>query len=102
MTINTYIKIRNYNLCISISAKLVFFKQPHTNTMCICMAARPTKYWTFREEGTGRRRMEYFYILIISIKVVQFDILRIVKCQCFSLYSPETHIIITKLSLIRV
>ena len=78
------------------------FKQPHTNTMCICMAARPNKHCTFREEGTGRKRMEYFYILTISIKVVQFGILKIVKCQCFSLYSSETNMIITKLSLTQV
>lgn len=53
----------------------------------------------FREEGTRRKRIEYFYILTISIKVVQFDILKIVKCQCFSIYTCETKMIITELSV---
>lgn len=43
-------------------------------------------------------RTEYFCILIISIIIGQLDILKQVKCQCFSLYSYEMNII-SELSL---
>lgn len=78
--------------CIS---QTCIFKQPHPNTICMCIASRSAKLCIFSEEETGIKRMEYFYILIIGIKIVQFD--KIVKCQGFSLHSSKANMIITKI-----